>query len=134
MNINRQMYRYLAEVGVGVHIKRNKEIIRRKGFLEESRHYDVIVSNQSGDSFRYMYSQGSAIKYEPSVLDVLYYLILDYDSGRLSFEDFCSELGYAEDSIEDYRLYREIKAVHAGMLNVLGEDVIKRICDIVSNY
>jgi len=134
MNINRQMYRYLAEVGVGVHIKRNKEIIRREGFLEGSRHYNVTVSNGSGDFCRTVYSQGPGIKKDPSVCDVLHAIIPDYSLRDYSFEDFCAELGYDEDSRKAYTIWKQLTALNEEIDSVLSEDVIDNISAMLSDY
>lgn len=133
MNAYQQLNDYLVDVGVEVKIERNTTF-ERKDFPEGSRHYDVIVSNQSGDSFRCMYSRGSAIKDEPSIFGVFSSLILDYDCGGLSFDEFCSDLGYDEDSREDYKLWRSAKLINVEMFNILGNDVIDRIRDILSDY
>ncbi|UMO77802.1 hypothetical protein [Bacteriophage Phi NF-1] len=133
MNAYQQLNDYLVDVGVEVKIERNTTF-ERKDFPEGSRHYNVTVSNQSGDSFLRVYSQGPAIEDEPSILAVLHSLVLDYDCGELSFDDFCSDLGYNADSREDYKLWRSAKLINVEMFNILGNDVIDRIRDILSDY
>lgn len=134
MNINQQMDSYLAEVGVGVHIERNEEIISREGFLEGSRHYNVTVSNQSGESFGTVYSQGPGIKKDPGVCDVLYAIVADYSLCGLPFEDFCAELGYDEDSRKAYKIWGQLIALNEEIANVLSDDEIDNISAILHGY
>lgn len=131
--MHEQLNDYLMKVGVEVKIERNTTL-ERVDFPSGSRHYDVIVSNQSGNSLRTVYSQGPAIKEEPSILDVMYCFVLDFDCVGLTFEDFCSDLGYDADSREDYKLWRDVRALTISMLDVLGEDVVSDIRGIVQNY
>lgn len=133
MNAYQELINHLDDVGVRVHIERHK-MVDREGFPTGSRHYDVIVSNQSGDSFREVYSQGPAVKEEPSVFTVLSALMLDYQCGGLSFEDFCYTLGYDADSREDYKLWKHSKAVNEEMVTVLSRDVIDTVSDMLQDY
>lgn len=130
MDAYQELINHLEYVGVRVRIERN-QTVAREGFPTGSRHYDVIVSNQSGDSLKIMYSQGPAIKGEPGIFDVFSSLILDYDCGGLSFEDFCSDLGYNVDSREDYKLWQDARALNLDMYEVLGDDIVRRIQGIV---
>lgn len=133
MDMYEQLNDYLHKVGVEVKIER-KTTFERKYFPEGSRHYDVIVSNKSGDSFRTVYSQGPAIKADPSLVAVLYSLVMDLDYRGLSFECFCSNMGYDPDSKSDYRLYMDAKALSEDTFSVLGDDIVCRIRTIVQNY
>lgn len=133
MDAYQELINRLDDLGVIVHIERN-EMVDREGFPTGSRHYGVTVSNQSGDSFSVVYSQGPAIKEEPSIFGVLSSLILDYDCGGLSFEDFCSDLGYDEDSREDYKLWEQCKVLREEVGNVLSKDVIDNLYDIIQDY
>lgn len=133
MDMYEQLNDYLMDAGVEVKIERNTTY-ERKDFPAGSRHYDVIVSNQSGDSFRTVYSQGPAIKADPSLVAVLYSLVMDLDYRGLSFECFCSDIGYNPDSKEDYKLYMDAKALSEDMFSVLGDDIVRRIQTIVQDY
>lgn len=133
MDAYQELINYLDDLGVIVHIERSK-MVDRGGFPTGSRHYDVIVSNQSGDSFREVYSQGPAVKKEPSVFTVLSALMSDYQCGGLAFEDFCYTLGYNVDSREDYKLWKRLKAVNEEMATVLSRDVIDTISDMLQDY
>lgn len=133
MDAYQELINHLDDLGVIVHIERSK-MVDRGGFPTGSRHYEVTVSNQSGDSFSVVYSQGPAIKGEPSIFNVFSSLILDYDCGGLSFEDFCSDLGYDEDSREDYKLWEQCKVSREEVGNVLSKDVIDNLHDIIQDY
>ncbi len=133
MDMHEQLNNYLHEVGVEVKIKRNTTY-ERKDFPAGSRHYDVIVSNQFGDSFRTVYSQGPATKEEPSILSVVYSIVIGLDCGELSFKEFCADIGYDEDSREDYKLFMDVKALNTDVYSVLGDDIVRRIGVIVQDY
>ena len=81
-----------------------------------------------------VYSQGPAIKEDPSIFAVLSALMLDYECGGLSFKEFCSNIGYDESSKEDYDLWAYQKKVEADMVNVLGRHVIESIRGIIQGY
>lgn len=129
MDVHQSLINHLDDLGVRVHIKRNR-MVNRRGFPTGSRHYRVVVSNQSGDSFTAVYSQGPAIKEDPSIFDVLSALMLDYECGGMTFEEFCSDLGYNEDSRKDYDLWASLKRIEADLANVLGGH-IESIRDII---
>ena len=133
MNAYQELINHLDDVGVRVHIERHK-MVDREGFPTGSRHYEVTVSNQSGDSFSVVYSQGPAIKEAPSIFAVLSALMMDYECGGLSFEEFCSDIGYDPDSKEDYKLYMNAKALNADMYSVLGDDIVRSIGVILQDY
>lgn len=72
-------------------------------------------------SFDYYQGMGHRIKREsfsvsrpfitivkPSIADVMYNLLSDYECGQMTFEDFCSDLDYNYDSIKDMNLHREL--------------------------
>lgn len=42
--------------------------------------------------------------------------------GYSSFSDFCSELGYDEDSKEAYKTYEAVTKEHDGLVNILGDN------------
>jgi len=73
-------------------------------------HYKVKISRRTPIGQRremtLVFSLGSAHKGEPQLKDVLNCLVSDAGVDQLSFEEFCSEYGYNEDSRAAERVYR----------------------------
>lgn len=65
---------------------------------------------------------GSGIKETPGAADVLSCLISDAYSGELSFEDFCAELGFDEDSRKAERTWKQCAAYTGHVRHLLGDD------------
>ncbi len=130
--MHEQLNNYLHEIGVEVKIE--STTYERKDFPAGSRHYNIIISNKSGDSFRTVYSQGPGSKEEPSILSVVYSIVIGLDCGKLSFREFCADIGYDEDSREDYKLFMDVKALYTDVYSVLGDDIVRRIGVILQDY
>jgi hypothetical protein len=64
---------------------------------------------------------GGAGVTNPSAADVLSSLCLDANCGA-SFEDFCSECGYNQDSIQALKTYRASLVIERKLKSFLGED------------
>jgi hypothetical protein len=66
----------------------------------------------------------------PCLTDVLACLIIDakttYDA---SFKDFCNELGYDIDSINDFRIYKRCKINQTKVYTLLGEELFQQFID-----
>ena len=59
---------------------------------------------------------------EPSLEDVMTSLSLDSLSTNMSFDDFCSEFGYDNDSIKALKLYEQCKEDDVRLRKLFGED------------
>lgn len=64
---------------------------------------------------------GSGWEREPNAADVLGSLILDASLGEYSFEDFCSEMGYDEDSRRAERTWKACAAMAPRLHRFLGD-------------
>jgi hypothetical protein len=64
---------------------------------------------------------GSAHTEEPSAADVLMCLASDARCGEDSFEDFCSDLGYDQDSRKAEKTWRACKAIAPRLRRFLGD-------------
>lgn len=63
----------------------------------------------------------------PNIYDVLTCL-QKYDVG--TFEDFCSEFGYDEDSRKAEKIYNAVVKEYEGMLRVFGTDILEEMQEI----
>jgi hypothetical protein len=91
-----------------------------------ARHFKVRLTRRVDGSRRQLttvFSQGSAHTSEPSPADVLSCLIGDAFYGRQSFDDFCSDLGYDNDSRRAERTWRACKATAPKVDRFLGDDL-----------
>lgn len=63
---------------------------------------------------------GPANEEEPTAASVLHCLIGDVSAGELSFEEFCSDLGYEEDSRKAERIWKACAAMAPKVKRFLG--------------
>jgi hypothetical protein len=62
---------------------------------------------------------------EPNLKTVLHSLVTDYHAGKESFNDFCGNFGYDEDSRNAERTWNACKAIALKMENLFGEKLEK---------
>lgn len=67
---------------------------------------------------------------DPTLLDVCYSLAMDAQSGQESFSDFCSNLGYDEDSRKAEVTWRTCADIYRS----LGPDLTEKIARITEGY
>lgn len=60
--------------------------------------------------------------HRPKCEDVLHCLILDAQCGSGSFDDFCNELGYSNDSLSALDIYRDCMKNGEKLRNALAEN------------
>ena len=65
-----------------------------------------ITFTRHGKRFSVQYSQGPGITTRPDMLDVLGSLFMDAGSADETFEDWCSNLGYSDDSRKALAVYK----------------------------
>lgn len=65
----------------------------------------------------------------PSAADVLECLRSDASSAGQSFEDWCGDYGYDEDSRSVYRTWEAVEAQAAELRSFLGGDLFSRLLD-----
>jgi hypothetical protein len=86
----------------------------------DSRHRYRVTFSRNGKRMRVMFGQSIAAgATEPSAYDVLSCL-QKYDVG--TFDDFCHEFGYSEDSRNSERIYKDILRECEGIARVFPQD------------
>jgi hypothetical protein len=70
----------------------------------------------------------------PRAANVLYSLVMDVDYANMSFNEFCDELGYNNDSIKDRELHDKIKENGATVRSVFGKSGIAVLEKVLGNY
>jgi hypothetical protein len=88
-------------------------------WAKDARHYEITLATSLGSIVTY-YSQGSGIKTEPTIGTVLSCLRSDASAYNLSFEEWCAEYGYDDDSRRAERTYNACRDTAADLENLLG--------------
>jgi hypothetical protein len=89
------------------------------GWATDARHFKITLTT-SLDSMVTYFSQGSAHKADPTIGTVLSCLRSDAGAYNLSFEEWCSEYGYDDDSRKAERTYNACRDTAADLENLLG--------------
>lgn len=63
---------------------------------------------------------------KPSESDILECLYLDADCGSYSFNEFCDNLGYSNDSIKAFDIYRDCMEIAEKVRKLQNQGLIKR--------
>lgn len=90
----------------------------------DSRHYRVTLSCDGRRMVIY-YSMGPAHTEGPTLPGVLDCLVSDARSGAESFEDFCSELGFDEDSRTAERTWKACARTDDALRRVFGDERVE---------
>lgn len=70
----------------------------------------------------------------PDVLDILYSLIADSSAADQTFEDWCADYGYDEDSRKAEATYRACVDIGVRLRRLLGADVLARLSELFQDY
>lgn len=76
---------------------------------KETRDVYICVLSRGNNGYNFKYGQSlkdTKLKKSPTAYDILS-CITKYDIS--SFEDFCADYGYNNDSIKDFKLYEKVK-------------------------
>lgn len=90
-----------------------------------NRHFEVTLQ-LGNDSMMVPFSQGDAHTEEPTAEDVLNCLASD-SAGPDSFEEFCSEYGYDEDSRTAERIFNACQRQKAELESFLGTELFSEL-------
>jgi hypothetical protein len=69
----------------------------------------------------------------PKLSDVIYSLLMDWQGGRETFEDFCACFGY-DDSIKAYEIWEACKANGAKLAKLFSPDEIAQLEEAFRDY
>ena len=76
---------------------------------------------------------GPALTHEPTDTDVLPCLLADYSTVNESFEDFCMNFGYDEDSRKAEKIYKQCQRNGKKLEKLFGSD-LETIASHYENY
>ena len=91
-----------------------------------ANHYKLTFKKDK-KRFTTFFSQGIGIKGEPKIPDVLECLQGDCQSAEYSFEDFCGEFGYDQDSRKAFKIYKACGKIKGKLHKFLGSDFYRFI-------
>ena len=107
---------------------------RPDNLMDKNMDHWRCVLKANGKTYAFYYSQGYGHHHkEPVLANVLESLANDYDPSDMSFEDFCSEYGYSEDSRKAEKVYRALRKETQALDRLFGEEGMKDLRDILFN-
>lgn len=102
----------------------------KKHFVDDNTERWVFNYTLSCENRQYTFDFGQSINAgceEPTMYDVLTCL-QKYDVG--TFENFCSDFGYDEDSRKAEKIYKAVSKEYNAMLRVFGADILEEMQEI----
>ncbi len=98
---------------------------------DTANHWRITIGkNGSSSRATGYYSQGSAITERPKLETVLECLILDASAGLETFETFCDDMGYDEDSRKAYRIWEACRNTESKLRRLLGDRAMEEAYNI----
>jgi hypothetical protein len=92
--------------------------------VTESKTSVIVERNKSGYSYAVTPTQAS----------VLYCLLLDAESGSMSFDDFCDNFGYNNDSISDFKTYQACMAITKQVQKLFTYSERQQLQELLQDY
>lgn len=102
--------------------------------MDDNMDHWRCVLKANGKTYTFYYSQGYGYHHaEPVLAGVLESLANDYDPNDLTFEEFCSEYGYDEDSHKAEMVYYALRKETQALDRLFGEEGMEELRDILFN-
>lgn len=94
-----------------------------------------FLPKESRDSLSFNEYKKRWVKpFPPYAASVLYCLALDASAAHQSFEEWCSDFGYDNDSIKALESYRDCCKNAAKLLKIFTSEQLKKISEILEDY
>lgn len=107
-----------AELGMTAQSQR---VVKRKDGGGEGMTKHWMVKLECGGRSLFVGFSGGVAVHDPRVDDVLARLVSDADAADVTFEDWCGDFGYDQDSRKAEKLYRACADQRPRLLALLGE-------------
>jgi hypothetical protein len=115
---------YTAEYSAGIG---NRKLIS-SAKKEDNRYYECITGQFKTEKEA---CKAQWLKLVPPTLpDVMYCLLSDGRCAEGTFEDFCSELGYNNDSISALNTYLACQKIRTAMIKMLGLELFNELSQL----
>lgn len=105
---------------------------------ETADYFRVTLNNRkNGVGYCFDYFKGVGLRrknkpVKPSVYEVLDSLCTDAESGGCSFNEFCDNYGYSNDSIEAFDIYRDCMEAHEKLNKIFSTEHLSVISEFIS--
>lgn len=127
MNYQKQANDFAKKHGIGLFINSSEY---KKHFSEDTQERYVFncTLRHNGKQFTFNYGQSiQAGGQEPTMYDILT-CMQKYEVG--TFDDFCGNYGYDNDSIKAHKVYKAVAREYKNMLRVFGETILDEMQEI----
>jgi hypothetical protein len=127
MNYQKQALCFAKKHGVKLSINGSEY---KKHFADDKQYRYVFKCVLSMQNRQYTFDFGQPIaagSEEPTMYDVLTCL-QKYDVG--TFDNFCGEFGYDNDSISAHKVYKAVAREYKNMVRVFGQSVLEEMQEI----
>lgn len=105
------------------------------GFNVEKKMPNMYEWRVSIGDFTTSYYMGVAHgKRQPTITKVMYSLLNEASMGEYSFEDFCSELGYNEDSRKAHATWQACQEIAERFKLTFSEEQLETMRDLLQDY
>lgn len=127
MNYQKQAQDFATKHGIELIINSHEY---KKHFQDDKQERYVFNCTLKCNGKRFTFDFGQSIQAggaEPTMYDVLTCLE-KYEVG--TFDDFCSNYGYDNDSIKAHKVYKAVAREYKNMLRVFGESILEEMQEI----
>ena len=127
MNYQKQALCFAKKHGIKLSINGSEY---KKHFADDKQYRHVFKCVLSMQNRQYTFDFGQSIAAggeEPTMYDVLTCL-QKYDVG--TFDNFCGDFGYDNDSIAAHKVYKAVAREYKNMVRVFGETVLEEMQEI----
>lgn len=110
----------------------NNETDKKDDWKKSATKYACKIT-YLGKSYVFNYWMGSAHTKAPTVKDVLYSFLMDDVTG-LTFNDFCNEFGYDNDSIKALKTYQACEEQTKNFNRLFDEEEREILRELLEDY
>lgn len=119
---------------MGVILKVGRQLDHREGWGRGSRYFIVYVCRDEKPAIQVTYSMGSAYTEDPTREDVLHSILQVSMYGWESFDSFCAELGYDEDSRKAYAAWDECVRLDGYISAMFTPSELETLSELFQDY
>lgn len=94
--------------------------------------YAIIKESKHEKLVKNVFVQSYAVT--PTQASVLSCLLLDAESGSMSFDDFCDNFGYDNDSISDFKTYQACMAITKQVQKLFTYSERQQLQELLQDY
>lgn len=127
MNYQKQANEFAAKHGIELFINSSEY---KKHFSEDTQERYVFNCTLKCNGKRFTFNFGQSIQAggeEPTTYDILA-CMQKYEVG--TFDNFCGNYGYHNDSIKAHKVYKAVAREYKNMLRVFGADILEQMQEI----